>query len=776
MGEVYFIRGREVTQEEYLQFEKALKEEGIDTEEVFKDKMVLGAEIDRFLDFNQDGKAETIDFYKQGVSRGASLFTRLGSLFRRHGLHIKDYLEDTKSGIEAIKMGELERVPPLLWQDKDFVLEVIKLDTYNALSLASQDLQGDREVVLEAVKKDGYALQWASSLLRGDKEIVMAAIKQAGEALQFASDDLKGDREVALAAVSNDESALNHVAEPLRNNSHFLEEALKCNAKVFQYFDSSFKKNRHLAFSAVLIDVSNYLLIDPSLQTDRMLAQAAVIKDGMMLRCLADKFKRDRQIVLLAVRENGLALQYASEEMKQDLEVVLTAAKEDARALLYTTAPFRANPELALQFIEANPETYIYFDRTLKENREIALAAIRKKGLLLKVLPPLFSNDREFVLTAVRQDGLALAYVASFQDDLEIVLEAVKESGLALQFASKRAQKDRNIAFAAVRQHGRAFTSTDLSLRGDKELALLAVSRDEEMYREISRELQTDSSFLLQGLVRNIHLYDKLWLLLPDRRRLALWQGALRIAELRGVQFPPVAKNGYHDFIKYLREKGITNFPKRFHSFQTIYEVIKNREEPFDPKDQRPVALFLYNKDDHNRAFEARAYPLIDTFVTHGRFRVLYYEVSDENEVISLLKSFQDNGKKIHTLTLAGHGTPETLALGGADLGLNLPNGDPFVETEYLDRDDFQEGDLDILKSVMAPHGQIFLYSCSNGKGGRDAKNIANGVAMTLPGVDILSMSNSSNIKRVEIDTNLRLSVFFHWAYLYNPNSGRVLP
>ena len=49
----------------------------------------------------------------------------------------------------------------------------------------------DREIVLEAVKQDGYALEYASAALKDDREIVLEAVKQDGEALKYASAGLR---------------------------------------------------------------------------------------------------------------------------------------------------------------------------------------------------------------------------------------------------------------------------------------------------------------------------------------------------------------------------------------------------------------------------------------------------------------------------------------------------------------------------------------------------------------------------------------------------------
>ena len=65
--------------------------------------------------------------------------------------------------------------------------------TGNALEYASEELKGDKEVVLVAVnqKEGGYAVQFASEELKGDKQVVLAAVNQSGWALQFASPALQ---------------------------------------------------------------------------------------------------------------------------------------------------------------------------------------------------------------------------------------------------------------------------------------------------------------------------------------------------------------------------------------------------------------------------------------------------------------------------------------------------------------------------------------------------------------------------------------------------------
>ena len=70
-------------------------------------------------------------------------------------------------------------------------------DTFRCL-LCFFDYNGDREVVMKAVKQNGDALLHASVELKGDGEVVMEAVKQNGDALEHASVELHTDKEVVM--------------------------------------------------------------------------------------------------------------------------------------------------------------------------------------------------------------------------------------------------------------------------------------------------------------------------------------------------------------------------------------------------------------------------------------------------------------------------------------------------------------------------------------------------------------------------------------------------
>ena len=76
----------------------------------------------------------------------------------------------------------------------------------NAIRYAHRTLWDDRDVMLAAVAHSGHYLIWATrtNRLTTQKDVVLAAVKNDGWALQHASKEMRADKEVVLEAVIND--------------------------------------------------------------------------------------------------------------------------------------------------------------------------------------------------------------------------------------------------------------------------------------------------------------------------------------------------------------------------------------------------------------------------------------------------------------------------------------------------------------------------------------------------------------------------------------------
>jgi len=115
---------------------------------------------------------------------------------------------------------------PVRWSNRDTLLEAVRRHGF-ALQLATAELQGDRDVVLEAVRRQGTSLKFAAAELQGDRDVVLEAVRQDGRALLFASAELQGDRDVVLEAVRRHWSALQFATVKLRRDLNVVLEAVR---------------------------------------------------------------------------------------------------------------------------------------------------------------------------------------------------------------------------------------------------------------------------------------------------------------------------------------------------------------------------------------------------------------------------------------------------------------------------------------------------------------------------------------------------------------------
>jgi len=106
--------------------------------------------------------------------------------------------------------------PPELRKDREIVLAAVEQDG-TALTYAAPGMRADREIVSVAIK-NGFPFKQVGCQLSGnddfppDREITLQAVKKNGLALRWVHPSLKTDREVRAAAVRQNPVALKHTA------------------------------------------------------------------------------------------------------------------------------------------------------------------------------------------------------------------------------------------------------------------------------------------------------------------------------------------------------------------------------------------------------------------------------------------------------------------------------------------------------------------------------------------------------------------------------------
>jgi hypothetical protein len=243
------------------------------------------------------------------------------------------------------------------------------------------------EICLEAVKQNGYALQYISNQT---PEICLEAVKQNGYAIHYV---INQTPEICLAAVKQCGSALHNV---INQTPEICLEAVKQNGTAIQWIRDPLNKDPELCIK--IVKHNGLLLQYLSRQTPEICLSIAL------------------SIALEAVKQNGLALQYVS---SQTFEICMEAVKQNGNAIQYIKDPLNQTPELYLNIALS-----------------IALEAVKQNGLALQYV----SNQTpemclSIALEAVKQNGLALKYVIN--QTPEICMEAVKQNGIAIQFVKE---------------------------------------------------------------------------------------------------------------------------------------------------------------------------------------------------------------------------------------------------------------------------------------------------------------------------------------------------
>ena len=84
------------------------------------------------------------------------------------------------------------------------------------LEHAPQELQGDREIVLEVVARDGVTLRFATLELRSDREVVQTAVQNEWEALHYVPESMRGDEALIRLGRLQDVAAIACASRELR--------------------------------------------------------------------------------------------------------------------------------------------------------------------------------------------------------------------------------------------------------------------------------------------------------------------------------------------------------------------------------------------------------------------------------------------------------------------------------------------------------------------------------------------------------------------------------
>jgi hypothetical protein len=207
----------------------------------------------------------------------------------------------------------------------DFILEIVKSNGF-ALQYASDNLKKNFQIVKECIKYEPITIKYSRvnkvdfrellkfssaifkyyylfSEIKSDFEIALIAVKGNGLLLEFLNISLRDDFDIVIEAVRNNGYSIRFASYRLRQNYLIILESIKSRSDVF---------NDYLEYC-----------------NNPRIVYEAVKGDGALLSKSSLNLKDNFIIVLESVKNYPLALEYASQRLKQNYEIIYESIKNN---------------------------------------------------------------------------------------------------------------------------------------------------------------------------------------------------------------------------------------------------------------------------------------------------------------------------------------------------------------------------------------------------------------------------------------------------------------
>lgn len=147
----------------------------------------------------------------------------------------------------ALQNEDLMKFVPEIYRDnKEVMLDFFNTNHLNPqhlqnLQYVSKRLKNDQEIVMCAIKQDGFNLQFAGKKFKNNKNLAMLALQNNGS-LEFLSPELRNDQEVVLVALKNNGAQLQFASDKLKNSKDIVAIACESNTQNIQYASLEIKE------------------------------------------------------------------------------------------------------------------------------------------------------------------------------------------------------------------------------------------------------------------------------------------------------------------------------------------------------------------------------------------------------------------------------------------------------------------------------------------------------------------------------------------------------
>ena len=461
-----------------------------------------------------------------------------------------------------------------------------------------------------------------------------------------------------------------------------------------------------------------------------------------------------RRCALWAMESSEQAIQYIGEPAASSLAFMAPILEKFPMATPLASGKLRGNKHWMGAMIKRCPELIYCATSRLLDDADFVAPALRQNSLLIRFISERLQDDGDFLVEFLKSGPAGAFYISPrLRQDDDFMRPLAHWSPFGFGASSESLRDDRALALKTVSRFGGMYSSEYLpdAIWRDREVALAAIRGHGEAIRHVPSDLINDYSFLLEAVTENYTVIENVPPFLLGNEEalteagkanaLIFFSDAISLEmKQRIFSSSPEIEKDFVFFQEGLQNLGIHHVARIPHA-ATLRGIINNRTS--DNLDSgMKNALVVFPKDDWNDVFKTNS---IRNLHEGQGYRVTYVEVANDEE---FLEAARTSGEKnpIDLLIVAGHGTPTRLAFGEAEPAyLELKH-----EERFLDFSDASQ--LKALPEFMAPESKMVLKSCSAGRGGAGANNLARFLHDLMPYTTVFGATHPMN-NTLELDS-----------------------
>lgn len=304
-------------------------------------------------------------------------------------------------------------LPPHLQNDREFVLAAVQQNG-QALLYAPAAFQKDREIFLAATKAEGrtaLVVEGDLSPFPNDRETLSLLISKFGVGLKYANEEIRSDRELVLQAVQRDGLNLQH-ASTFQNDRALVLAAVQDDGLALQYASPTLRKDWEVVSTACHQNFLAFQHADPDLQRDRSFTLSLVSR-GVNLSYSWEKapfgskeppppkitFDFDEDLLLKAFQQNPDFFIFMPHRYKFNPKWVLEAVRRKGELLAFVPSALRGNTDVVSEAVRQDGKALFYASESLQKEEGLLKEALKTRGVR-EIFSPLhpFYRDKRILL------------------------------------------------------------------------------------------------------------------------------------------------------------------------------------------------------------------------------------------------------------------------------------------------------------------------------------------------------------------------------------------